>query len=191
MSPAYAHEKLKKQLGWLVEVIGEELDIPFIAAASTTLRRRRKRGGVEGDQTYYLANEPRVRGKKKINLKFDPPPDLAIEAVYSHDADPAIEVYRRFKVPEVWVCDETELVILLRRPNGRYVSSPTSAAFPFLSRAEIHQWVTRGHSESDLQWIKAFRQWVRDVLVPRISERGRNPSAAESQQTEGRDRKES
>ena len=109
MSPAFPHERLRKRLGWVVEVIVEELDIPCIAAASTTFRRRAKRGGVEGDQTYYLANEERVRGKDKLHLKTDPPPDLAIEAVHSHDADAAIEVYRRFKVPEVWVCDEDEM----------------------------------------------------------------------------------
>src|SRR5438477_7079351 len=57
MSPAFPHERLSKRLGWVVEVIVEELDIPCIAAASTTFRRRIKRGGVEGDQTYYLANE--------------------------------------------------------------------------------------------------------------------------------------
>ena len=83
-----------------------------------------------GDQTYYLANEERIRGKDKISLKTDPPPDLAIEAVYSHEADAAVEVYRRFKVPEVWVCDEAELVILVLQSNGRYVESATSATFP-------------------------------------------------------------
>jgi Uma2 family endonuclease len=191
MSPAFAHEKLKKQLGWLVEVIGEELDLPFVASASTTFCRRRKRGGVEGDQTYYLANESRVRGKKQIKLKIDPPPDLAIEVVYSHDADAAIEVYRRFKVPEVWICDKSEVVILIRRPNGRYARSSTSAAFPFLAGAEIHQWVTRPQAEADTEWIKALRRWVRDTLVPRARERSTCNTAPESQQTDGDDRKES
>ena len=85
----------------------------------------------------------RVRGKNKLHLKTDPPPDLAIEAVHSHDADAAIEVYRRFKVPEVWVCDEAELRILILQTNGRYAESPTSAAFPFLSAAEVYDWVRR------------------------------------------------
>ena len=51
-----------------------ELEIPCVMAGSTTFRRRAKRGGVEGDQTYYLANLDRIRGKKKISLKVDPPP---------------------------------------------------------------------------------------------------------------------
>ena len=73
----------------------------------------------------------RVRGKKKLSLKIDPPPDLAIEVVQSHDADAAIEVYRRFKVPEVWVYDATRAKNpgpSAERPISR--SDPASL-FPF------------------------------------------------------------
>ena len=56
-----------------------------------------------------------------------------MEAVYLHDADTAIEVYRRFKVPEVWACDEARLVILVLQSNGSYAESATNPAFPFLS----------------------------------------------------------
>ena len=60
MSPSFPHERLKKRLGWIrTKSSSKSFDIPCIAAASTTFRRRAKRGGVEGDQTYYLANEKR------------------------------------------------------------------------------------------------------------------------------------
>ncbi len=175
MTPAFPHERLKKRLGWVVEVIVEELDIPCIAAASTTFRRRVKKGGVEGDQTYYLANEKRIRGKDKLHLKTDPPPDLAVEAFHSHDADAAIEVYRRFKVPEVWVCNEAELVILVLQPSGRYAASATSAAFPFVSAAEVFDWVSRPQTETDTEWIKELRRWVRRTLKPRVRRQDQNP----------------
>jgi Uma2 family endonuclease len=151
------------------------LDIPCIPAGSTTFRRRARRGGIEGDHTYYLANEKRVRGKDKLHLKIDPPPDLAIEAVHSHDADEAIEVYRRFKVPEVWVCDEAELVILVLQPNGRYAKSPTSASFPFLTAAEVYDWVQRPQTEPDTQWIKQLRSWVKRTLKPRVQKEDQAP----------------
>jgi hypothetical protein len=57
MSPSCPHERLNKRLGWIVESVVVELGIPCIATASTTFRRPSKRGGVEGDQSYYLANE--------------------------------------------------------------------------------------------------------------------------------------
>jgi Uma2 family endonuclease len=168
MSPGFPHERLKKRLGWVVEVIVEELDIPCIAAASTTFRRRTTRGGVEGDQTYYLANLAGVRDKKKLHLKTDPPPDLAIEAVDSHDAEAAMEVYRRLRVPEVWVCDQAELIIMVLQANGRYAASETSASFPFLGAADVFDWVHRPAAGTDTEWLKGLRRWVRTTLKPPI-----------------------
>jgi Uma2 family endonuclease len=175
MSPAYPREWLKIRLGWVVDVIAEELDIPCIPSGSTTFRRRAKRGGVEGDQSYYLANRERVSGKKNLNLKTDPPPDLAIEAVHTHDADAAVEVYRRLKVPEVWVCDEAELVILVLEPSGKYAVSPASASFPFLRATEVSRWVHRRATENEYEWLKEFRAWVRKTLKPPVRRPNQNP----------------
>ena len=175
MSPAFPHERLKVRLGWFIQVIVAELDIPCIPAASTTFRRRAKRGGVEGDQSYYLANEEKVRGKEKLHLKTDPPPDLAIEAVHSHEADAALEVYRRFKVPEVWVCDQAELVILVLQPSGRYAVSETSASFPFLKAAEVAEWVRQPQIVSETEWAKQLRAWVKKTLEPRVRRPDQDP----------------
>jgi Uma2 family endonuclease len=169
-SPSFSHERLKKLLGAFVLVLAEELDIPLIMAGSTTFRRRAKRGGVEGDEVYYLTNLDRIRGKKKISLRVDPPPDLAIEVVVTHDAEDAIEVYRRFKVPEVWICEVSRLTILCLEASGRYAKSEHSRAFPVLTADEIHAWVSRQNDESDMAWTKDLRRWVREVLAARHRE---------------------
>ncbi len=171
MTTSFPHERLKKRLGWVVEEIVRSLRIPCISTASTTFRRRAKRGGVEGDETYYIANEARIRGKDKISLRTDPPPDLAIEAVISHEADEAVEVYRRLRVPEVWVCDASQLVIQVPQPDGQYARSPTSAAFPFLYAAEIFDWASRPQTVSDTEWMIAFHHWVGRTLKPRVRRR--------------------
>ncbi len=172
MSPSFPRERLKNRLGQFVTEVVVGLEIPCMMAGSTTLRRRAKRGGVEGDHTYYPENAERVRGKDKIQLKIDPPPDLAIEAVYLHEADAAVEVYRRLKVPEFWVCDETRLVILVLQSNGSYAKSASSAAFPFLAGSEVFEWVSQPQAVSDTDWIKDLRYWVRRTLKPRV--RGQN-----------------
>lgn len=168
MSPAYPHEHLKKRLGTFVTEVTVGLDIPCIPAGSTTFRRRKKRGGVEGDETFYLANAGRVRGKigMNIRLRTDPPPDLAIEVVHTHAADAAIEVYRRIGVPEIWVWDNDALRILSRQANGRYHEVATSLAFPFLNAATITEWIGKPREDSETDWIKAVRCWVRDTLAP-------------------------
>lgn len=168
MSPSFPHERLAFRLGVFVTEIVVGLDIPCVPARSTTFRRRKKRGGVEGDQTFYLAHEAQVRGKDKINLRVDPPPDLAIEAVHTHPVAEALEVYRRLRVPEVWVADEDGVRILVRQANGRYAEVPQSASFPFLTVAELTQWIMRPQAVSETDWVKEVRCWVRETLAPRL-----------------------
>lgn len=172
VTTSFPHERLAERLGLFVMVIVEELDIPCVPAGQTTFRKRKERGGVEGDKTFYLANEARVRGKDKIDLRVDPPPDLAIEAVRTHAATAAVEVYRRLGVPEVWICDDKRFRILVRQANGRYAEAGASAAFPFLSPGEIDEWVRRPQTVPETEWLKEVRRWVRDTLPARFRGQG-------------------
>jgi Uma2 family endonuclease len=167
VSPSYIHECLAERLGLFVVVVLEELEIQGKMAGSTTFRRRKKSGGVEGDKAFYLGNLARVIGKRKLDLRNDPPPDLAIEVVHTHDATAAVEVHRRLGVPEVWVCDENELQILARQDGGRYARSESSPAFPYLNATEVFEQVSRHIEMSDIDWVKELRRWVRETLVPR------------------------
>jgi Uma2 family endonuclease len=169
VSPSYWHEILKVRLSRLVAEVLVGLKIPHLALRSTTFRQRAKRGGVEGDDSYYLSNLDRIRGKKRLNLRVDPPPDLAIEVVVTHAADDAIEVYRRLKVTEVWVCDRDRLTILWLGGDGDYSESERSVAFPALTAREIYSLITQDQAD-DTAWIEGIRRWVTDVLVPRHRE---------------------
>jgi Uma2 family endonuclease len=166
-SPGYAHERLKKRLRGLVEIALEGLGIRFVAAGSTALRRKRRRGGVEWDEAYYLNNLAALRGERRIDLRVDPPPDLAVAVVVSHDADDAVEVYRRLGVPEVWVCTEAESTFLLLDERGDYAASRASRAVPGLAVAEALPWAVRDDFADDFEWRQAFRRWVAEVLAPR------------------------
>ncbi len=178
MSPAYPHERIADRLGWLVKVVVEELEIPFISTRSTTFRRRLKNGGAEADESFYLANAHRIRGRKDLNLRRDPPPDLVIEAVNTHDADESVEVWRRFGVPEVWVCDAGSMQILALRPDRTYAEVTRSVSFPSLSASEISGWATRPTEGDDLAWVKDVRRWVRDVLLPRTRDAANDQGGA-------------
>jgi len=167
VSPSLSHERLNLRVGFFLDLLILHLRLPSLKSGQTTFRRRKKRGGVEGDHTYYLANEPRVRGKMQIDLRTDPPPDLAIEVVNTHKADAALRVYRRLGVPEVWVCEEGSLSFLVRQANGRYSKSSNSLAFPFLTSAELLGWLDRPYTGPDFEWMEAAYRWVVEVLVPR------------------------
>jgi Uma2 family endonuclease len=174
MSPGHLHERDKDRFLVFVVEVAVGLGVPCRMAGSTTYRRRKKRGGVEPDQSFYLANAPRVRNKKVINLKIDPPPDLSIEVVYSNSADAAVEVSRRLGIPEVWVCTEKGLTFLVLGPDGDYVESTVSLAFPSLASGEILDWIRRpeAEGESDTDWVIHLRRWVYETLGPRAANRG-------------------
>ncbi|WP_435021237.1 Uma2 family endonuclease [Tundrisphaera sp. TA3] len=171
VSPSDAHERMNLRIGTILHEIILGLRIPCHRTGQTTFRRESRRGGVEGDQTYYFANEARVRGKRRIDLNIDPPPDLAVEVVHTHDADAALEVYGRLGVPEVWVCTEENLVILARQPDGEYQAIESSLSLPFLTRKEIFERARQPEDLPELEWMEGIRRWVLDELVPRV--RGR------------------
>ena len=163
VSPGETHERLNYRFGTFMREVLYGLRVQFRVIGQTRLRRRRREVAVEGDQTYYLASEPLVRDKLKVNLQVDPPPDLAIEVVHTHKADLALEVYGRLGVPEVWVCDENRVAILLLQADGSYVESERSLALPLLTAAEIF-----AQTQQPLGVTDDLRRWVREVLIPRV-----------------------
>ena len=102
MSPLFAHEFGADLLGRFVVVLTEELGLPIQAARSTTFRRRRMRRGLEADHSWWIAHAAQIRGKERIDLRVDPPPDLAIEIDLTHRSINRMSIYARLRVPEVW-----------------------------------------------------------------------------------------
>jgi Uma2 family endonuclease len=77
--PLPEHEYDKEIVGDLLKALLEELDIEFLTLGSTTFKVPELSKGLEPDQCFYIANEARIRGKKRLDLSIDPPPDLALE----------------------------------------------------------------------------------------------------------------
>ena len=167
VSPGQPHERLNVQIGTFLYEVLTTLRVHFFRLGQTTWRRRRENAGVEGDQIFYITNEHLVRGRT-VDLRVDPPPDLAIEVVYSNKATRALEVYGRLGVPEVWVCDENRVAILLRQEDGEYQEADRSLCLPFLTAAEIVVQIQQPDGMAELDWIDGVRRWVREVLVPRV-----------------------
>src|SRR5205823_9725460 len=69
MSPLLEHDNPADLLGRFVVVLTEEMNLPMKAAGSTTLRRRRRQRGLEPDRAWWIAQEPRMRGKLRLNLR--------------------------------------------------------------------------------------------------------------------------
>ena len=166
MSPSSRHETLKKILARLVEAFSEELGIDLRGTGSTTFKVQLKERGLEPDESYYIRNEARVRGKE-IDLAVDPPPDLAIEIDLRRSSLEKLEIYAALGIPEVWSHDGKRVVVHLLQPTGEYTGGETGTAFPQLPIAELTRFLDRVGIESETQIIRSFRSWVRETFGDR------------------------
>ena len=107
--PSKTHETLKWIAGRFIEAYAEESGVDYDAAGSTTWRRAAIQGGLEADESYYIQNYARVRGRE-VDLSVDPPPDLAIEIDLSPPDIEKSSVYARLGVPEIWRWRDGRLV---------------------------------------------------------------------------------
>ncbi len=166
MSPLFPHEGSSKRLGRMVETIAEELEIPIRPVRSMTLSREDLDRGLEPDESYYIVNVGRIGNRIEFNFEVDPPPDLAIEVEITSGILDKLEIYAKLGVPELWRFDGEILTVLLLQANGVYDLSPRSFAFPFLPMDVVAQFLLDPEISDESRWIRTFRRWVRDVLLP-------------------------
>jgi Uma2 family endonuclease len=164
MSPLWEHEDGACILGSFIEVLTEELNLPRRAGGSVTLRRRRRRRGLEPDRCYWIASAPRVLGKRRLDLRVDPPPDVAIEIDVTASSLDRMSIYAKLSVPEVWRLDATGLSFLVLQ-GGVYQARTHSLAFPQLQAADLAPFLAQLGLVDDTALVRQFRGWVRRQLL--------------------------
>jgi Uma2 family endonuclease len=163
MSPSDEHERCKGMLGRMIELLTLELGIPIRSAGSWTLRSQLRDRGLEPDECYYVANERLVRGKKRVDLAVDPPPDLAIEVDISRSSLDKLAIYASVGVPEVWVYGGSTLEVHQLQPNGAYARQTRSPAFPQLPLDEVERFLARRDETDETTWACSFREFARQL----------------------------
>jgi Uma2 family endonuclease len=167
MAPLYRHEKYAEILGRLAVILAEELNIEFVAAGSTTFRQKAKRRGLEADRSYYVQHAAAIIGKLDIDLKVDPPPDLAIEMDVTSSSLDRMGIYGSLGVPEVWRFDGEEFQVWRRKRDGSYRRATASAAFPTLPVAKVLPLLDELAPLGGLAMTRALRAWVRANAMPK------------------------
>jgi Uma2 family endonuclease len=161
ITPLPEHEDNKEIIGDLVKALLEELDIEFRSLGSTTFKKPQS-DGLEPDQCFYIQNEAAIRGKKKIDLSLDPPPDLAIEIDITSRTHTSI--YASLGVPELWRFDRSSLQINILE-SGKYREVSESRVFPGINlQTVILQHLAESKRLGRNKTLKAFRQWVRQQI---------------------------
>ena len=162
MAPSPEHEFRKKLLGRFVETLAEESEVQIYPLGSTTFKRPQL-SGAEPDECFYIDNIDAVRGKKRLDLREDPAPDLVVEIDVTSSSHNRLQVYGDLGVAEVWIYNGESLVIQ-RLHNGIYIPSQTSQFFPNLPILEIAEFLQQVETRDYLELVKALRNWVRSQI---------------------------
>lgn len=160
--PSPEHEVDKELIGDLVKILLDELEIDCECFGSTTFKQEAMASGVEPDQCFYAQNQAKMRGKRRIDLTVDPPPDLAIEVDVTSKTQ--LAAYAALGVPELWLYEKGELQIYTLEA-GQYKSATLSPTFPTLP---ILDWITEVLEQSVAvgrsPTLRAFRRRMQQTI---------------------------
>ena len=167
MTLSFDHERRSQHLNRIVEELAIELRLPIASAGSITINREVLDRGLEPDKCYYFANEPLIRGKARIDLDLDPPPDLAIEVDITRSSLNRLDIYAALGIPEVWRWSKEKLTVYHRREDGTYSVGETSLTFPFLPMTDVERLLREAGTADQLGWMLSLRAWIRAEVAPR------------------------
>ncbi len=170
MTPSPEHERFKAVLGRFVETLAEELDVRIEPLGSTTFKRPELLG-VEPDKCFYIQNISAIKGKKRLDMSQDPPPDLVVEIDITSRSDSTLQIYAALGVPEVWIYNGSRLRINRLESQG-YVECDSlrdsfasrSWAFPSVAILEIVSFLEQSETMDYLELVKSFRNWVKGQI---------------------------
>lgn len=162
MTPLPEHEVGKLFITNFIEILLEELDIEFYPLGSTTFKSELLQQGIEPDNCFYIENEAKIRGKDRLDLTIDPPPDLVLEIEVTSRTHP--NIYQALGVPELWRFEKGKLQINILQ-NGQYIEVETSPNFPDFSLQEIiPDYLKQCKTEGRNKTMKAFRSLVQEQM---------------------------
>ena len=157
----------------LIETLSEELDLDIAGLGSTTYRKEAAKRALEADESYYLANSARIKGKKRLDLDHDPPPDLVLEIDVTHSSVDRLAIYAALRVPEVWRVKGGVFFLYSLTAENVYVEIDRSATFPLVSVEDLNRSLAVGREQGANRMLQAFRAWLQDKMKkPRRKKNG-------------------
>jgi len=160
------HERIGELFGRFFVILSEELNLRTVSFGSMTLQREDVDRGLEPDKCFYIQNAGSVRADEQIDLRRDPPPDLAIEIDITRSSLDRMGIYAALGIPEVWRFDGQNLTAFQLGTDGEYEAQEQSLAFPALPLAKVAEFVRQRSIMDELTLGRSFRAWVRSDVLP-------------------------
>jgi Uma2 family endonuclease len=165
MSPSWEHDRASELIGQLVRAIARITQTEYISGGSTTFKRRDLQRGVEPDKCFWIQNQAKLHGIKRLDLRVHPAPDLAIEVEVSRRLLDRKGIYARLRIPEIWVYNRKSFQILQLGEEQEYRPTEASGVFPMIRFAGVERLLERAASKGELEWETILEKWVRKAIV--------------------------
>jgi Uma2 family endonuclease len=159
MSPLPVHGRDANLLADIVKALldwdGREYDA--FTPVTMTLPEE---SGIEPDYCFYIDNWQAVSGKKRIDWRQDPPPDLVIEVDVTSYSD--VEDYLPYRVPEIWLFRQQQLSIYQLQESD-YQPQTQSRYFPeFDLQSAIASCIQIAYERNTSAAIRHLKQQLND-----------------------------
>lgn len=162
MSPTALHEKVTRAIDSFITLLALEFGIQASALGSTTFKLEELERGFEPDSCFYGKNERHIRGKEKIDLTIDPPPDLVVEIDITSSSIDKHALFAEFGMAEVWRYDGSQFEFLQLRGDS-YSRVKTSSFLPFITPQILTDFIAQSLRLPPLEWMTNVREWARQI----------------------------
>lgn len=151
MSPSAEHEWYNQLVSDLVKLLARELRIDILSLGSTTFKRESAKQGFEPDSCFYVTRIREVRGKARVDMAADPPPDMVVEVVVTHPSVSKFPICAAFGIPEIWTYDGDRLSMYQLR-GTEYAEAPFSRVLGNLNAKQLGEFLELGKALDSLAW---------------------------------------
>ncbi len=161
MSPSEEHDWIKRLIGRLIETTSLECGIPIKSVGSTTRRHKNLRLGLEPDESYFIEQEPLVRGRKGTASSKSRYPDLVVEVDLRRPALDRLDAYRKMNVREIWRYRRGKVEFLILSADQIYQKATHSYAFPLVSSSHVAAVISRRNEIDETSLVRQYLDWLR------------------------------
>ena len=142
MSTSYRHERWKKMLARIFEMITMGRGTAISSAGNMTIEREDLQKGFEPDECYYTTNLELLKGVTTIDFATGPVPDLAIEAEHSRNMIHRLPLYAAMAIREIWRCDRGRFILMIL-DGSEYREAQSSTVLPGIPASQIVEYLDK------------------------------------------------
>jgi len=128
MTTSNEHERIKEWIGSFLDIYFAATQTDVWHRGQATMRTALKEAGAEPDKSWCIGPEKEF-------------PDLVLEIALTSGGVNKLEIYRRFKVPEVWFWRRDKLEVFALGSSGNYARGRKSRLLPGLDIALLERCV--------------------------------------------------